>query len=126
MQAVINEIGRTADKIEVLIEKLKDNPLELAKSVLVESTLARNGERLAPWQKEFVRIFIDHDQKHGADRLLLADEVGIGKTLSMASVGALSVLMGHGPILILCPATLIWQWQMELWDKLGLPSCVWG
>ena len=65
-------------------------------------------------------------RKYGAARLLLADEVGVGKTLSMASVGALSVLMGHGPTLILCPATLVWQWQMELWDKLGLPSCVWG
>ena len=125
-QAVIDEIGRTADKVEVLIKELKDNPLELAKSILVESPLARNGEKLAPWQKEFVRIFIDHDQKYGAARLLLADEVGVGKTLSMASVGALSVLMEHGPTLILCPATLIWQWQMELWDKLGLPSCVWG
>ena len=106
-QAVINEIERTADKIEVLIEELKDNPLELAKSVLVESPLARNGEKLALWQKEFVRIFTDHDRKYGATRLLLADEVGVGKTLSMASVGALSVLMRHGPTLILCPATLI-------------------
>ena len=100
-QAVIDEIGRTANKIE----ELKDNPLELAKSVLVESPLAQNSEKLAPWQKEFVRIFIDHNQKYGAARLLLADEVGVGKTLSMDSVGALSVLVEHKPTFILCPAT---------------------
>jgi len=124
-QAVIDEIGRTAEKVEVQVEQMRDDPVGLAKSVTVESPLVRRGEGLAPWQKAFVKIFVEHDQKYGAARLLLADEVGVGKTLSMAATGALSVLMGHGPFLILCPATLTLQWQMELWDKLGLPSCVW-
>lgn len=124
-QAVIDEIGRTADKVEVQVEEMRSDPVGLAKSVTVESPLARRGEGLAPWQKAFVKIFVEHDQKYGAARLLLADEVGVGKTLSMAATGALTVLMGHGPFLILCPATLTLQWQMELWDKLGLPSCVW-
>lgn len=125
-QAVIDEIGRTAQKIEVQVEEMQSDPVGLAKSVTVESPLVRRGEGLAPWQKAFVKIFVEHDQKYGAARLLLADEVGVGKTLSMAATGALSVLMGHGPFLILCPATLTLQWQMELWDKLGLPSCVWA
>lgn len=124
-KAVIDEIGRTADKVEVQVEEMRADPVGLAKSVTVESPLARRGEGLAPWQKAFVKIFVEHDQKYGAARLLLADEVGVGKTLSMAATGALTVLMGHGPFLILCPATLTLQWQMELWDKLGLPSCVW-
>ena len=125
-QAVIDEIGRTAKKVEVLIDDMRDDPVGLAKSVIVESPLVQRGEGLAPWQKAFVKIFVEHDQKYGAARLLLADEVGVGKTLSMAATGALSVLMGHGPFLILCPATLTLQWQTELWDKLGLPSCVWA
>ena len=125
-QAVIDEIGRTAEKVEVQVEEMRGDPVGLAKSVTVESPLARRGEGLAHWQKAFVKIFVEHDQNYGAARLLLADEVGVGKTLSMAATGALSVLMGHGPFLILCPATLTLQWQMELWDKLGLPSCVWA
>ena len=125
-QAVIDEIGRTAEKVEVAVEEIQADPVGLAKSVTVESPMVRRGEGLAPWQKAFVSIFVEHDQKYGAARLLLADEVGVGKTLSMAATGALSTLMGHGPFLILCPATLTWQWQMELWDKLGLPSCIWG
>nr|WP_294917476.1 phospholipase D-like domain-containing anti-phage protein [uncultured Neokomagataea sp.] len=125
-QAVIDEIGRTAHKVEVQIEQMRDDPVGLAKSVTVESPLVRQGEGLAPWQKAFVNIFVEHDEKYGAARLLLADEVGVGKTLSMAATGALTVLMGQGPFLILCPATLTLQWQMELWDKLGLPSCVWA
>lgn len=125
-QAVIDEVGRTAQKVEVQIEEMQDDPVGLAKSVTVESPLARRGEGLAPWQKAFVKIFVEHNEKYGAARLLLADEVGVGKTLSMAATGALSVLLGHGPFLILCPATLTMQWQTELWDKLGLPACVWG
>lgn len=125
-QAVIDEIGRTAEKVEVQVEEMLADPVGLAKSVTVESPLVRRGETLAPWQKAFVKIFVEHEQKYGAARLLLADEVGVGKTLSMAATGALTVLMGHGPFLVLCPATLTLQWQMELWDKLGLPSCVWA
>lgn len=125
-QAVIDEIGRTAEKVEVQIEDMQADPVGLAKSVAVESPLARRGEKLASWQKEFVRIFAEHIERYSAARLLLADEVGVGKTLSMAATGALSVLLGHGPFLILCPATLTLQWQMELWDKLALPSCVWA
>lgn len=124
-QAVIDEIGRTADRVEVDIGQMNDDPVGLAKSVVVESPLVRRGEGLEPWQKAFVGIYMEHVDRHGAARLLLADEVGVGKTLSMAITGALSVLMGHGPFLILCPATLTLQWQTELWDKLGLPSCVW-
>ena len=28
--------------------------------------------------------------------------------------------------MILCPATLLWQWQVELKDRLGIPSAVWS
>ena len=61
-----------------------------------------------------------------AVRLLLADEVGVGKTLSLAAAAVLASLLGDGPVLILCPATLTQQWQVELWDKLGVPSAVWS
>ena len=37
----------------------------------------------------------------------------------------LAVLLDDGPVLILCPATLTLQWQVELKDKLGIPSAVW-
>ena len=37
----------------------------------------------------------------GRARLLLADEVGVGKTLSLAASAMLSVLLDDGPVLIL-------------------------
>jgi len=42
----------------------------------------------------------------GKTRLLLADEVGLGKTLSMATAALVAALLGDGPVLVLCPATL--------------------
>jgi hypothetical protein len=56
---------------------------------------------------------------------VLADEVGVGKTLSLATAAMVGCLLGDGPALILAPATLCQQWQVELKDKLGLPSAVW-
>jgi hypothetical protein len=73
------------------------------------------------WQQAFVALFLQHREIYGAARLLLADEVGVGKTLSLAVSAIVACLLGDGPALILCPATLTEQWQMELWDKLGYP-----
>ena len=46
----------------------------------------------------------------------------MGKTLSLAAAALVSCLLDDGPVLILCPATLTLQWQVELADKLGIPS----
>lgn len=80
---------------------------------------------LQPWQRAFVTHFMDCKETYGKARILLADEVGLGKTLSLAASALVSVLQGDGPVLILCPATLTLQWQVELNDKLGIPSLVW-
>ena len=124
-QAVIEEVGRCARKVEISIAELGDDPIEIGKSALVESPIYRRGEQLMPWQKAFVGIFSRHREMHGQARLLLADEVGVGKTLSMATAGVVSALLEDGPCLILCPATLGHQWQIELLDKLGVPTALW-
>ena len=63
---------------------------------------------------------------HGKARYLIADDVGLGKTLSMAAAALVLSLLDDKPVLILAPATLIWQWQEELEDKLGIPAAVWS
>lgn len=125
-EAVIEEIGRTAKRVEVSFHDLKEKPLDLMKAVTVESPLVRSGQTLAPWQKAFLEIYADHRRIYGSARILLADEVGVGKTLSMAAAMLLSVLQDNKPALILVPSTLTWQWQTELWDKLRIPTSVWG
>jgi hypothetical protein len=71
-------------------------------------------------------MFLQHRETYGRARLLLADEVGVGKTLSLAASAMIAVLLDDGPVLILCPSTLTLQWQVELADKLGIPSAVWS
>ena len=122
-EAIIDEIGRSARRVEVQIEELK--PEDVGPAALVESDLYRGGEQLMPWQRAFVGLFLQHREVYGRARLLLADEVGVGKTLSLAGSALVSALLGDGPVLILCPATLTTQWQMELKDKLNIPSAVW-
>jgi len=121
--AIIEEVERVAKRYEVRFEDLK--PSEIPGAAMVESPLYRAGEMLQPWQRAFVSIFMQHRETYGKARLLLADEVGVGKTLSMAGSALVSALLGDGKVLILCPSTLTIQWQTELKDKLGIPSAVW-
>jgi superfamily II DNA or RNA helicase len=121
--AIIEEVGRCARKREVGLEEL--TPGEVAAAALVESPIYRRGEQLMPWQRAFVGLFLEHRERFGRSRFLLADEVGVGKTLSLATSALVSCLLNDGPVLILAPATLGQQWQVELKDKLGIPSAVW-
>ncbi len=122
--AIVQEIGRISRRIEVRFEELL--PQELPAASMAESPIYRSGEQLQPWQRSFVTIFLRHRETYGKVRLLLADEVGVGKTLSLAASAMVSCLLDDGPVLILAPATLTWQWQVELKDRLGIPSAVWS
>ena len=121
--AIVEEIGRVAKRTEITFDEVSD--IELPATALVESPLYRGGEQLQPLQRSFVTLFQQHREMYGKVRLLLADEVGLGKTLSLATAAMVANLMDDGPVLILCPATLVWQWQVELKDRLGIPGCVW-
>jgi superfamily II DNA or RNA helicase len=123
-EAIIEEVRRIADRVEVRFENTTPDALPAA--ALAECPIYRGGEQLQPWQRSFVTLFLEHRETYGRTRLLLADEVGVGKTLSLAGSAMVSVLLGDGPVLILCPSTLAFQWQVELKDKLGIPSAVWS
>jgi len=121
--AIVEEVGRLSRKVEVELETL--TPADIAAAALVEAPIYRKGEELKPWQRAFVGLFLEHRESYGSARFVLADEVGVGKTLSLATAAMVSCLLGDGPALILTPATLCQQWQVELKDRLGLPSAVW-
>lgn len=122
--AIIEEIKRVADRVEIRFDEATER--EMPAAALAESPIYRGGEQLQPWQRSFVTMFMRHRETYGAARLLLADEVGVGKTLSLAAAAMISALLDDGPALILCPSTLTLQWQVELADKLGIPSAVWS
>lgn len=120
---IIQEIGRIAERQVVTVAQV--TAADVPAAAMVESPIYRGGEQLQPWQRSFVATFLQHREIYGKARLLIADEVGLGKTLSMATAALVASLLGDGPVLILCPATLTLQWQTELKDRLGIPSAVW-
>ena len=120
---ILDEIERLANREEIPIDRC--SPKDLPGAALAESPLYRGGEMLQSWQKAFVLQFMQHRKQYGYSRLLLADEVGLGKTLSLATCALLSALQNEGPILILVPKTLAEQWQTELWERLEIPTAVW-
>lgn len=122
--AIIEEIERVSNRVEIRFEETDASALPAA--ALAESPIYRGGEQLQPWQRSFVTMFLQHRETYGCARLLLADEVGVGKTLSLAASAMLAALLEDGPVLILCPSTLTFQWQVELKDRLGIPSAVWS
>ena len=94
-------------------------------SPVVEAPVYRKEVGLWEHQKHFVKLAFDaHRGAHGA-RFVLADQVGLGKTLQLAMAAQLMALTGDRPVLILAPKALIRQWQDELDTLLGLPSAFW-
>lgn len=128
--AVIREVRRRGYRHEVLFAEIEEDE-ELAPAALIESPLYREGLSLQPWQQGFITECLRHYRQHSVVRLLLADEVGLGKTLSLgAATLALCLLadkeqQARCPVVIFAPATLCMQWQTEMIDKLGIPTARW-
>lgn len=96
-----------------------------AAPTVIESPIYRKELGLWEHQKYFIHLaFIKHQKKYGA-RYVLADQVGLGKTIQLALSSQLMALYGKKPVLIIVPKTLMWQWQDELVNMLDLPCAVW-
>ena len=54
--------------------------------------------------------------------VILADEVGLGKTIEAGLVICQYWSVGKRKIIIVCPASLRKQWSYELTDKFGVPN----
>src|SRR5262245_2733200 len=121
---VVEDVGRLAQRMVVpSVEVWRDEPEPAAP--LIETPVYRQEYGLWEHQKYFVTLaFEAHQGSHGA-RFLLADMVGLGKTLQLAMAGMLMALYGTRPVLVLAPKTLLWQWQDEMRHLLDLPSAVW-
>lgn len=122
---VIEDIQRISKRTKISnVEDWKEES-EPA-SVIVESPVYRKEYGLWEHQKYFVNlVFNAHKKSYGA-RYILADMVGLGKTVQLAASAQLMALYGDKPILIIVPKTLMWQWQEEMNNLLDMPSAVWN
>ncbi len=107
--------------------KATANPDVAAASAAVETPVYRKDQGLWPHQKYFARLALERHRLGGA-RLVLADQVGLGKTVQFAMAALLMALdePEGGPILVLAPKPLLQQWQNELMELLQLPSARWN
>lgn len=128
-EAVIQDIDRLSRR--QLLRTLRDwhpdpgqtpNPA----SAIIEAPVYRQDAGLWEHQKHFVKTAFDaHRGPLGKARFVLADQVGLGKTIQLAMTAELIALTGDKPILVICPKTLLLQWQDEMRDLLDMPSAVW-
>lgn len=123
---VIDDIGRLAQRTVVpSVAAWREMKAPEAAAPVIETPVYRREN--GPWehQKYFVKRVFDAHRQLGGARFLLADMVGLGKTLQLAMSGLLIALYGTGPVLVVAPKTLLWQWQDEMHRLLAMPSAVW-
>jgi hypothetical protein len=113
--------------IEPLDLKAIPDTTTVAAAAAVETPVYRREQGLWPHQKYFARLALERHRLGGA-RLILADQVGLGKTIQLAMAALLIALddPDSGPILVLAPKPLLQQWQDELMELLQLPSARWN
>ncbi len=102
---------------EKIISQKTGGNLARLSSVLAKSTIDLN-----PHQINAALYAFNSPLSRGA---ILADEVGLGKTIEAGIIIAQLWAENKRRILIICPASLRKQWQDELLTKFGLESEVW-
>ena len=79
------------------------------------------GVEFLPYQVAAAERIVDAMDGQG----ILADEVGLGKTIEAGLVARELMCRGRcRSVLVLCPATLTYQWRREMAQKFGLPFTV--
>src|SRR3972149_2676030 len=85
----------------------------------LSSVLAKSSIELNPYQIQAALYAFNSPLQRGA---ILADEVGLGKTIEAGIIISQLWAEGKRRILIITPASLRKQWQDELSNKFGLNS----
>jgi len=88
----------------------------------LSSVLAKSTIDLNPYQIHAALYAFNSPLSRGA---ILADEVGLGKTIEAGIIISQLWAEGKRRILIMAPASLRKQWQDELLSKFGIESEVW-
>jgi len=123
-QFIIEDVERIARRSVVhSIDRWRDEGDPAAP--VIESPVYRQEYGLWEHQKYFVKLAFDAHRGPWGARFVLADMVGLGKTVQLALSAQLMALYGDKPVLIIVPKTLLWQWQGEMTNLLDMPSAVW-
>ncbi|NJK94171.1 MAG: DEAD/DEAH box helicase family protein, partial [Bacteroidales bacterium] len=122
---IIEDIKRIAER-KIIYDITEWRNTDTPASAVIESPVYRKEFGLWEHQKYFVDLAYNAHKKGLGARYVLADMVGLGKTIQLALSALLMALEGDKPILVIAPKTLLWQWQDELITLLDMPSAVWN
>lgn len=123
-EAVVEDVLRLIHRVVISNVTSWKNEEARPAEPIVELPIYRQENGLWAHQKYFIKLAFDA-HKNGGARYLLADQVGLGKTIQLALAAKLMAFYGEKPILILAPRPLLSQWQDELWNMLAMPSARW-
>lgn len=120
---IVDDFGRLANRVEIGLDQWRAAPDP--GHVLSDS----GAGEITPmdYQKWFIDLaFRDHKAYPWGARYVLADPVGLGKTIQMGLAMKLMALWSktNAPLLAVVPKTLVMQWQEELL-RMGIPSAYW-
>ena len=122
---VIEDIGRLAQRRVIeTVEIWREDPQPA--EAIIETPVFAKEYGLWEHQKYFIKKAFDAHDTPGGARFVLADTVGLGKTIQLAVSAMLMALKGDKPILIIAPKSLLGQWQDEMRTLLDMPSAVWN
>lgn len=122
---VINDIDRISKRRIIPLHDWREEPIDEVPTATVEEPIYRREFGLWEHQKYFIEMAFKEHKKDGGARFVLADQVGLGKTIELAMSAKLMALYGDKPILIIVPKTIMFQWQDEMNSLLDMPSAVW-
>lgn len=126
---IVQDVKRTINRRLIEPKEFQETeiPATAAATAAVETPVYRRELGLWPHQKYFAQLALERHRLGGA-RLVLADQVGLGKTVQLAMAALLMAIEdpNGGPILVLAPKPLLQQWQGEMMELLHLPSARWN
>jgi SNF2 family DNA or RNA helicase len=111
------------DDLDPAVSSLVDAALEVWSRPGFDTLVSLGHVNIEPFEHQMATVRTVLRRMRG--RAILADEVGLGKTIEAALV--LSELRARGlarQALVIAPAGLVGQWQEELDRKFALPSAV--
>ena len=125
---IVQDVKRTISRRLIEPKEFQETeiPASAAAAAAVETSVYRREQGLWPHQKYFAQLALERHRLGGA-RLVLADQVGLGKTVQLAMAALLMAIEDPdgGPILVLAPKPLLQQRQGEMMELLHLPSARW-
>jgi superfamily II DNA or RNA helicase len=125
----LESLPRHESRIEAFASRRTGGPVELARQLLAEKVSGdltdvyySMGSGKAQFYPHQFRPVIKYVESTGR-RLLIADEVGLGKTISAIYIWKELQARGDARrLLVICPAALKDKWQYELLNRFGVEA----